>query len=144
MVMKALKNSPNEWLLRIKRLLMFNIQKLDVLCHNDQSSTIAIPLRVIEIYTTPSIYCETDLDVINILTSVWRFLVIKGFFQFVRGIIDKKVPEPYEETIKAPTPLASSIFDFIMRPLQLQTQDFQTRSIIVTRFFNELLKGPFR
>ncbi|RWS07895.1 ubiquitin-protein ligase E3C-like protein [Dinothrombium tinctorium] len=138
-VIELVSKDPKQWFHRLKKLLHFNIQHLSNCISGAQQTTVAIPLRLIEIYTTCSTYaCLSDND--QILASIWSYLVNNGYFSHTRKILDTKVPEPYEESIKPPTPMASSVLDLALRPLQIGSK---TDLIVVLKFFADFLREPF-
>lgn len=130
-------------LYRTKRLLELSIRCIS---NSSDNQSLAIPFRLIEVFTTPETYgaafdgtCST-----TILSSIWSFLVNRcAYFSKIRAILDKRVPEPYEPSTKPPTPLAASLMELIERPLNLQIDDDAIKSVVVRKFFSELVVGPF-
>lgn len=49
------------------------------------------------------------------------FIYVSGYFQELRHLMDDKTPPLYGVSNNPPTPLCSSLFDLIQRPLQLTT-----------------------
>ncbi|XP_015782602.1 ubiquitin-protein ligase E3C [Tetranychus urticae] len=145
LVIECLLQDPIQWSHRIRKLLFANIKQLCLSLKTDNNLSVAVPLRLIEVYTTLETY--TPLGDVKkgqrMLTNIWTYLASNGYFHYLREIIDSKVPEPYEETIKAPTPIADSLFNLIVRPLDLDGSCSETvNSTIVLKFFSEFLSGP--
>jgi len=110
---------------------------------NQQS--LAIPFRVIEVFTSKDTYASliNQEDTEKLLSLIWTHLVTKDYFVMLRNVLEKRVPEPYEETTKPPTPLAASILDMLIRPLNTTFEDRVTKSLILEKFFLQVSNGPF-
>ncbi|RWS26248.1 ubiquitin-protein ligase E3C-like protein [Leptotrombidium deliense] len=133
-VLECLVKDVKQWLHRIKKLLHLNMRQLS----NLKSTNLSIPLRLLEIYTTSNTYSSFS-DGEKVMLSIWSYLVQNGYFVDTRKILDSKVPAPYEETLRPPTPLAASILDLILRPLQL---NMKVDSNVVLKFFTDFLSPP--
>lgn len=68
-----------------------------------QIASVAIPLRLMEVFTKKDVYNVCGYG--NIVTSIWIYLVKNHYFAQLRKVMDSKIPIPYEETTKPPTPL---------------------------------------
>ncbi|XP_054161532.1 ubiquitin-protein ligase E3C-like [Oppia nitens] len=131
----------NQWLYRIKCILEFNIRYLESIADNQTS--IAIPMRVFEVYTSVDSYnSDNKSKVISTLTSIWDYLICHNFFTHMRHLIDSKIPEPYESTSKAPTPLAATLLELTLRPLKTLKENNETKlNFVIKRFLTDILKG---
>ena len=110
-----------------------------------QQISIAIPMRVLEVYTSAEGYKSVNnLQKVNsVLYSIWNYLICNQFFKQMRTLIDNKIPEPYESTSKAPTPLSATLLDLTLRPLKsLKDSNEQNANLIVRSFLSEALRGP--
>ena len=156
-------------LFRLVRLIQFNIKQMNhivigcSMCRqgssrntkatgsmvsNDQhtkmtSNDIAIHLRMIEDFTRSSTYessSGTDASVTQaILEYIWSHLVQHNYFATLKLVLDSRVPEPYEETMKAPTVLADALFTLVLAPLKQIYCKPATSQLVVYSLFNELL-----
>lgn len=128
----------------MKCILHSNISHLENTI--SQQTSIAIPMRILELYTS----AETYNSVANsqsaniILSSIWTYLISHGFFKQMRKLIDTKIPEPYENTIKAPTPLSATLLELTLRPFKtVKHSNDQITSLFIKNFFSETINGPF-
>lgn len=144
-VVDCLQKESTQWLFRIKKLIALVLKQLCLSMKNESNSPVAIPLRLIEVFTTLDTYCALrDVQQCQqILASLWCFLVKNHYFAHLRQIFDTKVPKPYEETVKSFSPVAESLFNLVLRPLDLDGScSASINPTIVVKFFEEFLRGP--
>lgn len=106
-----LRNSGVKGQQPIKKLLLICLRYLASIA--DSSHPIAIPMRMLEVYTAQSTYGQQ----IDILKSVWTYLIDFGYFEYMRQLLNTKVPASLERNHEAPTPMAASIYELIMSPI---------------------------
>lgn len=144
-------NSPhNQWLYRLKKLILLNLQYLYKLMFNDsvQQSSNFVPLRLLEVFTSPEFYAKNcrKQDVSRLIKSIWNFLVQKNYFVYMRKIIETKVPVPYDDEVPH-TPMERTIYELTVRPLNIElSETLEDRTLvrrIIVSFFREYLAGPF-
>lgn len=143
--MDCLQQDTVQWLFRIKKLIALILKQLCFSMKNESNLPVAIPLRLIEVYTMVDTYCSLrDVKQCQqILASLWLYLVKNNYFAHLRQIFDTKVPKPYEETVKSFSPVAESLFNLVLRPLDLDgSSSAAINPTIVVKFFDEFLKGP--
>lgn len=119
---------------------------MNISLKNEPNSSIAVPLRLIEVYTSRETYClsfDDQTQLTQLLLIIWSYLVDNGYFIFIRSIINVRIPEPYEETIKPPTPIADALFNLVIGPLNLNCKNSTSIvSKMVKLFFEHFLKDP--
>lgn len=143
-IVNAIINEANHWLYRMKCILHFNIKHLETTA--SQQISIAIPMRIMELYTSADIYksAANSQNANHILSSIWNYLISHGFFRQMRTLIDNKIPEPFESTTKAPTPLSGTLLDLTLRPFKtVKYSNDRIISFFIKNFLNDTLKGPF-
>ena len=142
----------HQWLFRIQKLLDLNCDKIASTSRScepmtmSNTNTLAIPLRLIEVFTSVRTYdnmIKNQDESRRIVTSIWTYLIRKGYFQKLRSLIDSKIPEPFEESVKPPTPLAASLIELVLQPLKQDYASHETVHLVVNHVFSQLLCGPF-
>lgn len=89
---------------------------------DDSVQSIAIPLRILEVFTTPEetgrvIYIDVDPD--SHLKDIFAYLVRNKYFEQVKQLIDAKVPSNLDPSPMPPTPMAKYFLEMIQRPLSI-------------------------
>uniref|UniRef100_A0A2C9KEQ7 Ubiquitin-protein ligase E3C n=1 Tax=Biomphalaria glabrata TaxID=6526 RepID=A0A2C9KEQ7_BIOGL len=89
---------------------------------SDTVTPIAIPMRMLEIFLSPSTYNNcgslwSDFDNGKFVMNLLQSLVNKEYFGCLRKLLNSRVPASLEKTTVPPTPIAESIFDLIMSPV---------------------------
>ena len=122
------------------------MQFIDDSIRSEESQSIAIPLRVVEVFTHQAETQRTLKDQTEYyLKDVFSHLVKNGYFNQVRRLLENKVPPMLESSSTAPTLMAACLFDMIERPLSLVNRlDYCTDdiSIIVLREFTLSILSP--
>ncbi|BFZ16582.1 hypothetical protein BsWGS_19621 [Bradybaena similaris] len=110
---------PRSVYLQMSNLLAVVIRYLNSIA--DSNAPIAIPMRMLEIFLSPSTYSSLNLgpgmDAYKLLSQLLRNLVNAGYFGCLRKLLNSRVPPSLEESAAPPTPVAESIFDLIMTPV---------------------------
>ncbi|CRK94907.1 CLUMA_CG008399, isoform A [Clunio marinus] len=141
----------------IKLQWRFRIQKLLVLCVRQifsSSSSIAIPLRIIEIFTSFELIMwnnpvkSNDQTVVIFLKRLFSFLIDKSYFTNVRKMLENKIPEnTYDEVTTRPhNEIARMLLEMIERPLKLVktfSADPTFDSKVLSSFTSEILTKDF-
>ncbi|XP_058797923.1 ubiquitin-protein ligase E3C [Phymastichus coffea] len=110
--------SSTDWLWRIKWILKICMKYSLETILSDSTQSIAIPFRILEVFTTP----EDAERVIGSnsnehLKEIFAYLVKNKYFEQVRCLIDAKVPHNLEPSSIPPTPMAKWFLEMIQRPL---------------------------
>ena len=109
---------------------------------NDSTQTIAIPLRILEIFTTPDENAmETSDSDIN-LKEIFAYLVRNKYFDHVKQLINAKIPPNMDPSPTPPTPMAKWFLEMIQRPLSIvnrleNVNEFS--SLILQEFYISIL-----
>lgn len=146
---------PNEETTRIQ--WQYRIQKLLVICIKQvflSRSPIAIPMRIIEIFTSfesnkrnvpPGV---NDQQIVKFLKRLFSYMIDQNYFGTVRKMLNEKVPEgTYEGVSTRPhNEMSRVLLEMIERPLQLVNtystdQAFDTK--ILASFTTEILTKDF-
>lgn len=109
---------------------------------DDSMQPIAVPLRIIEVFTTPDEGKIIGQDSDLYLKEIFAYLVKNKYFQQVRQLIDAKVPPNLEVSPNPPTPMAKWFLEMIQRPLSIvnhvdNVNDFCF--LILNEFCNSIL-----
>ncbi|KAL5017056.1 hypothetical protein ScPMuIL_006645 [Solemya velum] len=102
-------------LIQIKKILLICLRYIRSISQNQ--SPIAIPMRMLQIFTSAQTYKVIDSKETNVVFSVWAYLVDGGYFETMRILLNEKVPASLEQSPDPPTPVAASIYDLIMTPI---------------------------
>lgn len=142
-------NQINQWLYRLKKLILLNLNNLFKLMFNDnvQQSNNFIPLQLLKIYTSTDFYLKNckNQNVHKLIKSIWYYLIKNNYFMYMRKIIETKVPVPYDEDVSY-TATERSIFELTIRPLNIEFNEQEDRPImkqVIIEFFKQYLNGPF-
>ncbi|CAG5130999.1 unnamed protein product [Candidula unifasciata] len=110
---------PKSIYLQMSSLLSVVVRYLNSIA--DSNAPIAIPMRMLEIFLSPSTYSSVHpgqgMDTHKLLSRLLRSLVNAGYFRCLRKLLSSRVPPSLEESAVPPTPVAESIFDLIMSPV---------------------------
>lgn len=95
--------------------MQYNVQILP-----DGAYSLAIPLRVLEIFTaredTEKILGENTY---RHLENIFIYLIKHNYFEQLRKLLDEKVPPMLIATSAAPTPISKCLLEMIQRPVDL-------------------------
>lgn len=86
---------------------------------DDSMQSIAVPLRIIEVFTTPDEEKNVGKDPDLCLKDIFAYLAKNKYFHQVRQLIDTKVPPNLEISPIPPTPMAQWFLEMIQRPLSI-------------------------
>ncbi|CAE1170740.1 UBE3C [Acanthosepion pharaonis] len=85
------------------------------------SVSLAMPMRMLEVFTAIDTYkkipVKKDTTRPHIVQNIFEFLCNKGYLKSLRVLLNAKVPVSLEKSPNPPVPIAESIFDLIMRPV---------------------------
>ncbi|OWF54780.1 ubiquitin-protein ligase E3C-like [Mizuhopecten yessoensis] len=109
-------------LYHIQRLLLLCLRHLKDVIHT--AAPIAIPMRMLEMFTSLELYRSHKFTEHKEgpVHHLWLYLINHGYFDYMRVILEAKVPSDLERTAVAPTPLADSILGLIMGPVSFAIQ----------------------
>lgn len=104
------------------------------------SSDIAIHLRIIEDFTNGSLYQTNSPSVAKaVLEYIWFHLVRNNYFSTLRLLLDSRVPQPYEESLRPPTVLASALMSLLLEPLKQVYSSTATSRFVTYSLLDQLL-----
>ncbi|KYN18133.1 PREDICTED: ubiquitin-protein ligase E3C [Trachymyrmex cornetzi] len=115
--------SSSQWLWRLRWILRmcmrYNTETLP-----DGAYSLAIPLRVLEVFTTREdmekvLPLSASKHTYRHLESIFVYLIQHNYFEQLRKLLDEKVPPMVEVTSVAPTPISKCLLDMIKRPVDL-------------------------
>lgn len=143
--MSSDQKSKIQWQFRVKKLLTLCLKQIFA-----STSSIAIPMRTIEIFTLyDSIrkYATPEVDEHEILKFSKRlffYMIEKNYFKNVRKMIEEKINDgTYDEITTTPrTEISKVILEMIERPLKLVNDsqyDDEFDAKILGSFANEIL-----
>jgi hypothetical protein len=146
---------PNDEISRLQ--WQYRIQKLLIVCIKQifaSPSNIAIPMRIIEIFTAfESIKrCApagiSDQEVVRFLKRLYSYMIDQNYFRNVRKMLNEKIPEnTYEEsTVRPHSEISRVLLQMIERPLKLVntfSSDPAFDSKILASFTTEILTKDF-
>lgn len=109
----------------------------------DSVQSIAIPLRILEVFTTPEdtkriVGNDSDFH----LKEIFAYLVKNKYFNQVKQLIDAKVPPNLEPSPNPPTPMAKWFLEMIQRPLSIVNRTDNTNDfcfLILREFCRSIL-----
>ena len=131
--MKAL-TTQRTW--RLARLINLALIYVSNAPSNDN---IAVLMRFIEIFT--NIY-RTEPN--EVALSIYKYLITRNYYGHLRKLCDARIPPLMSETVKAPTPMAETIYGLIMIPFSLQDFDQQEfGSSVLTNLTDNFLSTEF-
>lgn len=138
-----------QWQYRIQKLLVICIKQIFA-----SPSSIAIPMRIIEIFTSfESIKRNapagiSDQEVVRFLKRLFSYMIDQNYFRNVRKMLNEKIPEnTYEEaTLRPHNEISRVLLEMIERPLKLVntfSADPSFDSKILASFTTEILTKDF-
>ena len=93
---------------------------LDYILNNQDN--VASSFRLLQVFTDSSSY---DSSQSIIISNIFRYLVNNNYYGKVRQLVDARIPEVLEVTVKAPTAVSEEILLMIVRPLLILGQCHQ-------------------
>ena len=100
-------------------LCVYHLRQLLVHCTvsltSDPSQNIAIPLRMIETFLSPTLYQHTPQTVSHLFSHLVQN---GGYFRCLRTLMEHRVPPPDGPEDYALSPLTSSLMEYISRPFK--------------------------
>jgi len=122
----------------------------------DGAYSLAIPLRVLEVFTTREdtekvLPLSASKHTYRHLESIFVYLIQHNYFEQLRKLLDEKVPPMAEMTSVAPTPISKCLLDMIKRPVDLisyvnHRENFSTLVLreLCRSVFSPRLSDPIR
>ncbi|XP_077981688.1 ubiquitin-protein ligase E3C-like [Glandiceps talaboti] len=146
--MEMLVTDKQTWSHQTSRILLLCCRLLETAVHI--KTPIAAPLRTIEIYTSIGTYSnhnELNQDIaISCVTKLMKYLIVNGYYQSVRTLLNERVPGSIEMSPNPPTPIATTVLDLVLRPIQLiecLKSNVEYRGIIFNGLCRDLLCPSF-
>lgn len=113
------------WRHRLNRYLILCIRQLFV-----TDIPQAIPLRILELFTGAQLMRTyvTNLEQIRpLLEATFLYLVRNRYYEYMRRLLEEKVPPLDGPISKPPTPFCDAVLQLILRPLTLSSELFFTQ-----------------
>ena len=106
---------------------------------NDTVQSIAIPFRILEIFTTTE-SIDSKINAThnnNYLKEIFSYLIKNKYFEQIKKLIEAKVPPLLEPSAMPPTPLAKWFLEMIQRSLYIvnQTENFTEFCFLILHEF---------
>ncbi|XP_025111485.1 ubiquitin-protein ligase E3C-like isoform X2 [Pomacea canaliculata] len=121
-LMWIFKDAPRATL-QIKHLLEMNLRYLGSIAQT--SLPIAVPMRMLEVFISPSLYANISLPHNHtsdeVVCQLLKQLIKNDYFERMKELLNQKVPSGLEKSPVPPTPVAGSILDLIMSPISFAT-----------------------
>ncbi|XP_028413019.1 ubiquitin-protein ligase E3C-like [Dendronephthya gigantea] len=110
-------NDHRRWTFQIKKFLCLCSSILRELIKTKKRS-FAIPLRILESFTSPAWYSEMSRGIYNeeYATTIFLCLAENDYFSHLRYVLEERVPSSIE--YGSSTPLADSLVDLLTKPLR--------------------------
>lgn len=114
------------------------------------AGSVAIPLRMLEIFTDLDIYrryAGTSFP-INVIQSILQHLIRNGYYHSMRALMDSKVPasiERPESLMSSQTSIAGTLLQLIHRPIALlgnAEYDTASKSVMLQSLCSEMFCRP--
>eukprot|EP00794_Sanderia_malayensis_P007846 gene7846-8695_t len=129
----------------IRSLLFLCIRTLGE--SKDQSTSLAVPLRMLEIFTDAKKFEFIYEDEGKTFSKLIMLpLIQKGYFKCLHNLINTKVPSSLEMSARPPTPFAATVKEITLRPIhnvcsvnQTTHVDSSTRHSVLCSFAAEFL-----
>lgn len=137
-----------------RRTCLFQIKRLLGLCcrllqHcNEDSLNVALPLRMIEVFSSESTYLPELQDanyVASIVEQILHYMIKKGYYRSFYLLINCKLPSSIEYTDVSRVPTAKILLENVLKPLHFSYRSCPegSRIQIFTAFTEEFLAAPF-
>ncbi|XP_069504073.1 ubiquitin-protein ligase E3C [Ambystoma mexicanum] len=133
---------------------LFQIKRLLGLCcrllqHcNEDSLNIALPMRMIELFSCENTYLTELQDVSyvkSIVEQILHYMIKKGYYRSFYLLINFKLPSSIEYTDVSRVPTAKILLENVLKPLHFTYSSCpeSARNQIFTAFTEEFLAAPF-
>ncbi|KAJ1099719.1 hypothetical protein NDU88_004818 [Pleurodeles waltl] len=137
-----------------QRTCLFQIKRLLGLCcrllqHcNEDNLNVALPLRMIEVFSSESTYLPELQDasyVASIVEQILHYMIKKGYYRSFYLLIHCKLPPSIEYTDVSRVPTAKILLENVLKPLHFLYRSCPegARIQIFTAFTEEFLAAPF-
>ncbi|XP_076346418.1 ubiquitin-protein ligase E3C [Tachypleus tridentatus] len=137
-------SQPELWLTVIQKLLKLNLSHLATVVTS--SASIAVPLRLLEVFTDPEVYMHTSEGTTHTallpLEKLWLHLTREGYFKKLRIVMENRVPSFLEQSASPPIPLAASLLSLIIRPLMV-CKNLRSKDYVVCKLLEDFFTTPF-
>lgn len=105
----------------------------------ESSNSIAIPLRILEIYTQWDESRPLDKKPYQLLTNIFAYLIQNGYFNQIKQLLISKLPPLLEPSPVPPSPIAQWLLDMIKRPLTLVKDQTEYNRVVLDEFCRSIL-----
>uniref|UniRef100_A0A3B4FFS5 Ubiquitin-protein ligase E3C n=1 Tax=Pundamilia nyererei TaxID=303518 RepID=A0A3B4FFS5_9CICH len=131
---------------QIKRILGFCCRLLQS-C-TDDSLNVAVPMRMLEIFSTERTYLPVIPDANNVaslLEQILHYMVQKGYYRSLYILVNHRLPSSLEYSDAPTIPLASTLLEHILKPLHFTYSSCTTgaRQFVFAAFTEEFISAPF-
>ncbi|KAK2511297.1 hypothetical protein Q9233_017086 [Columba guinea] len=133
-------------LFQIKRLLGLCCRLLQS-C-NDDSLNVALPMRMLEVFSSENIYLPVLQDVsyvTSLIEQILHYMVQKGYYKSLYLLINNKLPSSIEYSDVSRVPIAKILLENVLKPLHFTYSSCPegARQQIFAAFTEEFLAAPF-
>ncbi|XP_029444361.1 ubiquitin-protein ligase E3C isoform X2 [Rhinatrema bivittatum] len=133
-------------LFQIKRLLGLCCRLLQ--CCSDDSLSFALPMRMIEVFTSENTYLpvlQDARDVTSIIEQILHYMIQKEYYRALYLLINNKLPPSIEYIDVSRVPVAKTLLDNTLKPLHFTYSSCPdgARQQVFTAFTEEVLAAPF-
>ncbi|GAB1605249.1 ubiquitin-protein ligase E3C-like [Argonauta hians] len=141
-VVKHMSHSFEKMVHQMKLLLQLCLLYLEKL---ESSQSVALPMRMLETFTATETYGRLAVTKgklgPTVVQNIFEFLCNKGYFKSLRVLLNLKLPSYFERSPHPPIPIAESIFDLIMKPVNIAVASGDKR--FCTSVFAEVCRELF-
>ncbi|XP_062424822.1 ubiquitin-protein ligase E3C isoform X2 [Rhea pennata] len=133
---------------------LFQIKRLLGLCCrllqncNDDSLNVALPMRMLEVFSSENTYLPVLQDVSYVATlieQILHYMIQKGYYRSLYLLINNKLPSSIEYSDVSRVPIAKILLENVLKPLHFTYSSCPegARQQIFTAFTEEFLAAPF-
>uniref|UniRef100_A0A669E2Y2 Ubiquitin-protein ligase E3C n=1 Tax=Oreochromis niloticus TaxID=8128 RepID=A0A669E2Y2_ORENI len=114
----------------------------------DDSLNVAVPMRMLEIFSTERTYLPVIPDANNVaslLEQILHYMVQKGYYRSLYILVNHRLPSSLEYSDAPTIPLASTLLEHILKPLHFTYSSCTTgaRQFVFAAFTEEFISAPF-
>lgn len=133
-------------LFQIRRILGFCCRLLQN-C-NDDSFNVAVPLRMLETFSSEKTYLPVVSDpsnVASLLEQILHYVVQKGYYRSLYIMVNHRLPSSLEYTDAPSIPMANTLLENILKPLHFTYSSCTSgaRQFVFAAFTEDFISAPF-
>ncbi|XP_036905409.1 ubiquitin-protein ligase E3C isoform X3 [Sturnira hondurensis] len=132
-------------LFQIKRLLSLCCRLLQS-C-NDDSLNVALPMRMLEVFSSESTYLPVLQDagsVVSVVEQILHYVIQNGYYRSLYLLINSRLPSSIEYSDLSRVPIAKALLENVLKPLHFTYASCPegARRQVFTAFTEECLAAP--